>query len=44
MQVYVHAPEDVPFANHGQDEKVLLNWGSTFTMVMQVRILFEIHL
>ncbi|KAK9499911.1 hypothetical protein O3M35_002850 [Rhynocoris fuscipes] len=34
--VYIHAPEDVPYINHPQEEKAVLNWGNILSLRFQV--------
>ncbi|KAF6200687.1 hypothetical protein GE061_005131 [Apolygus lucorum] len=36
IKLFVHSPEDVPNLNHPQEEKVILNWGVVFDMVLHV--------
>ncbi|XP_024084069.1 uncharacterized protein LOC106664971 isoform X2 [Cimex lectularius] len=36
VKVFIHAEEDVPYLNHPQDEKAVLNWGLEFEMTFQV--------
>lgn len=35
-QLYIHAPEDLPYVNHPQEEKFLLSWGVSFLLKYQV--------
>ncbi|XKL65360.1 hypothetical protein PGB90_008780 [Kerria lacca] len=37
IKLYIHSSEEVPFMNHYQNEKILLNWGSTYTARLQIK-------
>lgn len=36
LKLYVHAPEDLPYVNHPQEEKFLLSWGDSLFIKYQV--------
>ncbi|KAL1130441.1 hypothetical protein AAG570_011689 [Ranatra chinensis] len=36
VRMFIHAPDDVPYINHPQDEKTVLNWGSVSSLIFHV--------
>ncbi|XP_050549030.1 sodium channel protein Nach-like isoform X2 [Daktulosphaira vitifoliae] len=37
IKLYIHAPEDIPYVNHPEEEKFVLSWGVSFLLTYQVK-------